>query len=166
MTVIDAAVVPSPLLSIPSKTASTSSTKTSTTSGKSFIRLSPDQVSALSIQIYRHTPAAPISEDVLKIFGEGMDGGPGIHTVPNPEYETTTSEDLPTFWLGALGSIAPGTGSILINHIKQHLATTVCSGQPFKIRAYTVAEWGVNQGFRIPQNAPLPTWFNKQGFQV
>lgn len=102
----------------------------------------------------------------ITLSGEGMDGGPGIHTVPNPEYEPTTSEDLPTFWLGALGSIAPGTGSILINHIKQHLAITVCSGQAFKIRAYTVAEWGVNEGFRIPQNAPLPTWFKKQGFQV
>ena len=221
MTLLDAAMAPSPSLPLPSKSAPTASQT------KSFLSLSPDQLASLSLQVYRHTPSAPISNEVLKTFvdlcnasftgdyhvknfggklryptpqlflddlnhgpeggwvfmlfttdgkavagakitlsGEGMDGGPGIHTVKNPDYTPTAPDDLPTFWLGALGSIAPGAGSILIAHIKTFLATHVVVDQPFKIRAYTVAEWGVNEGFKIPKHSPLPTWFQRQGFHI
>ncbi len=97
--------------------------------------------------------------------GEGMDGGPGIHTTHNDEY-TSTSGDLQTYWLGALGSISPGTGSILISHIKSFLASQPASALGYVLKAYTVAEWGVNATFSVPTNSPLVTWFDRQGFKV
>lgn len=102
----------------------------------------------------------------ITLSGEGMDGGPGVHTRLNSAYTSPPgSEELKTFWLGALGSISPGVGSMLIDHIKAFLSK-LQAGAPFRIRAYTVAEWGVDPQYTIPKNAPLVRWFKRQGFEV
>lgn len=228
MTVLDApAVAPSPTLNLPSKTANTNTSATE--SSKKYFPLSPEQLSSLQLQIYRHTTSSPISNSVLETFidlinasftgpyhdhnfgkkqrygttqlllddlnhsedggwvfmlftqegkavagakitlsGEGMDGGPGIHTTPNPDYTLSPlpQEGVDVYWLGALGSITPGSGSILISRIKQFLSTSLSPGRAFQIRAYTVAEWGVSEGFQIQRNSPLVRWFQAQGFKV
>lgn len=249
MTVLDttiaaAATAPSP--SVPETTTVTGTAPTTpshfkpvASSTKQCIYLTKDQLSSLTFKVYRHTPGAPIQQEVLQKFmdlvnasftgdyhaknfggklryptldelvddlnhdvrggwvfmlctpegvavsgakitfsGDGMDGGPGIHTVPNPNYvpsdiqphhgdDDDDNGEIPTFWLGALGSIAPGSGSILISRIKTFLSESVGSPhQPFIIRAYTISEWGVNPGYTIPKDPPLPTWFKKLGFQV
>ena len=103
----------------------------------------------------------------ITLSGVGMDGGQGIHTIPDPSYTPEPEDqDLPTYWLGALGSIAPGTGSMLISHIKEFLKNQT-ENKSFKIGAYTVARWGVKEGqYEIPQNSPLVNWFQGQGFRV
>lgn len=102
----------------------------------------------------------------ITLSGEGMDGGSGVHTLLNPAYASPDgAEGLKTFWLGALGSVSPGVGSILIDHIKKFFSE-LQAGAPFRIRAYTVAEWGVDPQYAIPKNAPLVRWFKKQGFEV
>ncbi|EST08568.1 hypothetical protein PSEUBRA_001995 [Kalmanozyma brasiliensis GHG001] len=218
MTLDAAAIAPSPSLKTP-----TSKSR----QPLDIVDLTPEQRSTLTLQVHRHTPSAPISENVLTTFtsvinaafhdaehvvnfgdkqryptnqlllddlnhgeegawvfllvtaectavagakitlsGEGMDGGPGVHTRPNPDYSSPHGADqLKTFWLGALGSISPGVGRMLIDHIKAFLSK-LQDGAPFRIRAYTVAQWGVDPDYSIPQNASLPSWFKRQGFEV
>lgn len=103
----------------------------------------------------------------ITFSGKGMDGGPGIYACPDPLYTPLPQiADLPIAWLGALGSILPGAGSVLISHIKSFLSTSVYPNAPFRIRAYTVAEWGVNESFTVPRDSPILAWFSKQGFSV
>ncbi|KAI3482313.1 hypothetical protein L1887_55074 [Cichorium endivia] len=76
----------------------------------------------------------------LTFSGEGMDAGPGIHTLPNPSYIPDDAQDKPVFWLGALGSVAPGTG------VDDHRAYQEVLGESYPhgyvLKAFTVAEWG------------------------
>lgn len=95
--------------------------------------------------------------------GARMDGGPSIHTLPNPLFTPPAAYPAAVYFLGALGTIAPGSGSLLIEHIKRFLATVSHS---YVLKAYTVAEWGVNPQFAIPQDSPLLRFFGKQGFKV
>ncbi|GAC71215.1 hypothetical protein PANT_2d00004 [Moesziomyces antarcticus T-34] len=106
----------------------------------------------------------PVAGAKVTFSGEGMDAGPGIHTLPNPSYIPDDAQDKPVFWLGALGSVAPGTGSMIIAHIKKFLAESFPHG--YVLKAFTVAEWGVNPDFAIPQDSPLVTFFQRQAFTV
>lgn len=102
----------------------------------------------------------------LTLSGEGMDGGEG-YTLVNPSYRAREhAEQLPTFWLGALGSIAPGAGATLISHIKTFLST-LTSQKPYRLRAYTVAQWGQSDPrYTIPPHSSLLSWFQSQHFEV
>lgn len=106
----------------------------------------------------------------ITLSGQGMDGGPSLHTTYNASYTpasaSSTLSSLPTFWLGALGTISPGTGPILISHIKSFLVAQPMSKDGYVMRAYTVAEWGVNKGYVVPQESPLVSFFQRQAFNV
>ncbi|GAK63248.1 uncharacterized protein PAN0_002d1452 [Moesziomyces antarcticus] len=106
----------------------------------------------------------PVAGAKVTFSGVGMDAGPGIHTLPNPTYIPDDAQGKPVFWLGALGSVAPGTGSAIIAHIKKFLAESYPHG--YVLKAFTVAEWGVNPDFAIPQDSPLVTFFERQAFKV
>ncbi|TKY86340.1 hypothetical protein EX895_004489 [Sporisorium graminicola] len=95
--------------------------------------------------------------------GAGMDGGPSVHVLPNPLYTPPAVYPSLVYYLGALGTITPRSGPLLLTHIKRYLSTL---SPNYVLKAYTVAEWGVNPHFSIPQDSPLVRFFEKQGFRV
>lgn len=92
-----------------------------------------------------------------------MDCGPSLHTSPNPLYQPPPTYPPSIFYLGALGTITPTTGPLLLSHIKSYLSSLTPN---YVLKAYTVAEWGINPTFTIPRESPLVRFFEKQGFNV
>lgn len=100
----------------------------------------------------------------VTLGGEGMDGGASKVVFPNPHYKPL-QEQGKIYWLGALGSITPGTGSILLDGIKSFLAQ---QSLRFTLKAYTVTQWNQGPGGLIqpPKHNALVKWFEREGFEV
>lgn len=87
-----------------------------------------------------------------------------MHDLLNPDFVATGN--VREYYLGALGSISPGAGGILIKHIKEFLEEE-CKGEGWKLKAYTVAEWGPHSPpYDPPKESKLLGWFVGQGFVV
>ncbi|SJX62146.1 uncharacterized protein SRS1_12994 [Sporisorium reilianum f. sp. reilianum] len=99
----------------------------------------------------------------VTLSGARMDGGASIHTLPNPRFTPPARYPSSVYYLGALGTVTPGFGTLLLTHIKHFLSRHTPS---YVLGAYTIAEWGINAQFSIPQESPLVRFFAKQGFEV
>ncbi|GAC95705.1 hypothetical protein PHSY_003281 [Pseudozyma hubeiensis SY62] len=100
----------------------------------------------------------------VTLGGEGMDGGASEVVFPNPYYTPLPAQGK-IYWLGALGSITTGTGSILLDGIKAFLAQ---QSPRFTLKAYTVTQWDQGPGGLIqpPEHNALVKWFERERFEV